>query len=245
MTSLKNIFVVLVRAENPINIGQTTRAMKNFGVSKLILVNCVPHKVDEAYTPGWKARNILKQAVCAKNLLKVFSSKDYSIGFTTRVGRERGGTIPYPKLSREILDIAKKRKVFLVFGNEKNGLSNEELSLCFKTATVPAAKAYSSLNLSHAVVAVLSRVFSESSAGGQLFKQPESIRPSTDEFEKFSAEIYQTMLAAGYKKSGPIDEIHKHMRDFFKRSQIDKRELHLFQSLFSRMKQQLGPKSPQ
>lgn len=239
LMSLKNIHIVLVRAENPVNIGQTARAMKNFGTSKLILVNCVPHKVEEAFTPGWKARNILKQAVCLKSLSKAFSAKDYSVGFTTRVGRERGGTVPFPKLPAEILQTAKKKKIFLVFGNEKNGLSNEEISFCFKTSTVPAAKAYSSLNLSHAVVAVLSRLFAESGKGNQLFELPASIYPSPSEFKQFDQTLYDLMLLTGYKKPGPVDEIHKHMAHFFKRVQMDKRELHLLESFFARIKHRL------
>ncbi|HNV85805.1 MAG TPA: TrmH family RNA methyltransferase [Candidatus Omnitrophota bacterium] len=235
---LKNLHVVLVRAENPVNIGQSARAMKNFGVSRLILVNCAPHKTPEAYTPGWKARDILDSAKQEEDLGRVTAQSSFSVGFTTRIGKRRGEARPFPEWLPRILDALRSKKVHLVFGNEKNGLSNEELEKCHAIAIIPANRDYSSLNLSHAVAVALYGIFSSSPEAIRAGEKPREVYPSPGELEIFSRRLLETLEAAGYGQSerdGFVFQIHEKMQRFFRKSAPDRRELHLFQSFLSRI----------
>jgi tRNA C32,U32 (ribose-2'-O)-methylase TrmJ len=87
--TLCNIHIVLVRAENPANIGQVARVMKNFGLSRLFLVDCVPHQVQEAYTLGWNAKEILDDARVLP-LKEAIQDSVLTVGFTRRSGHSRG-----------------------------------------------------------------------------------------------------------------------------------------------------------
>ena len=181
-SDLKRVQVVLVRAENPINIGQAARAMKNFGLSKLVLVRSTFHRVPEAYTPGWKARTLLDRAVVKRSLGDVIKGVSLAIGFTTRAGRRRGAPKPFVELIPQVLEMVKHQKVALVFGNEKNGLSNEELAKCHLMATIPAVKEYSSLNLSHAVAISASFLFHATQEAREIFKKPERFHTTPEDF---------------------------------------------------------------
>eukprot|EP00890_Picochlorum_soloecismus_P006224 jgi/Picsp_1/6602/NSC_03945-R1_trna rrna methyltransferase len=62
-----------------------------------------------------------------------------------------------PKSSRG--DDGEQQNIMLVFGREENGLLDEEISLCHHAVSIPSNKAFASLNLSHAVAVVLSRLY--------------------------------------------------------------------------------------
>jgi len=64
------------------------------------------------------------------------------VGFTTRRRIERGALIPFNLVIPKMLEVMKDGKVHLVFGNEKDGPSNEELSKCRVVVTIPADAAY-------------------------------------------------------------------------------------------------------
>jgi len=151
MFDMRNIQIVLVRAENPANIGQVARAMKNFGLSRLLLVDCVPHQVPEAYTLGWNAREILDRAAVFPSLGDALCDSVLSIGFTRRSGHSRGEPRPFLEILPQVMEAASNHNVALVFGNERNGLSNEEIRLCHLPAILPTSQEHASLNLSHAV----------------------------------------------------------------------------------------------
>jgi len=239
---LKNLCVVLVRAENPVNIGQSARAMKNFGVSELILVNCAPHKTPEAYTPGWKAKKILDSAKREKDLGRVTAQSSFAVGFTTRTGRRRGEARPFSEWLPQILETLPSQKAHLVFGNEKNGLSNEELEKCHAVARIPANRDYPSLNLSHAIAIACHEIFNALPDKAGIPKKPRSAYPAPEEMEAFFSRLFETLEAAGYRKSGRADfpgRIHETMKHFFRRSGPDRRELHLFQSFLARIRQRI------
>ncbi len=237
--SLKNLSVVLVRAENPVNIGQAARAMKNFGAGKLILVDCAPHRVPEAYTPGWKARKILDHAKRTKSLNSLLKDNSIAVGLTARAGKRRGAPRPIADLLPDILDALKSQKVALIFGNEKNGLSNEELKKCHWMATIPAAKEYTSLNLSHAVVVVLSLIYSQTPNAGSLYEKPKRFHTKPREFEALMEDFRCILKQVGYRNTPKMawrDQVMANLSRYFKKSGLDRRELHLFKAFLSRIR---------
>jgi tRNA/rRNA methyltransferase len=241
----KNIQIVLVRAENPINIGQAARAMKNFGLSRLALVRCAPHQVEEAYTPGWKARKILDNASTFPAFKDAVGGSSLVVGFTNRGGKRRGEGRSVIDVLPQIVELAAHQQISLVFGNEKNGLSNEELNVCHEIATIPASKEYTSLNLSHAVAVVSFLIFSQTEDARLLKKKPEHYYGTPAEFEKLMEDFRTTLLSLGYQSpagEGPLESTLGHIRRFFSRGSLDKRELHLFEAFLSRVQARLNSK---
>jgi len=236
---LKNLQVILIRAENPINIGQSARAMKNFGVNKLVLVSCTPHRVPEAYTPGWKARKILNQARRVTSLNSALKGQVLAIGFTARAGKRRGEPRSFARLVPEIVKALPHQKVALVFGNEKNGLSNEELKQCHWMATIPAEREYTSLNLSHAVAIVLSAVYMQIPQAHSLFRKPARFHSKPEEYAVLMRDLGLILRRLNYRNTLQMPVLNKVAMGFdhyFKKAGMDRRELHLFQSLVSRIR---------
>ena len=233
ISTLKKLRVVLARAQNPANIGLAVRTMKNFSVSKLILVNCAPIKNSEAYTTGWKGKKILDTAKQPADLKKALKKPCFSIGFTRRLRSARGTPVNLKDIVPQIIEAMNDQNVFLVFGNEKNGLSNEELSLCDVAVTIPANPLYPSLNLSHAVAIVLFEIFAQLNLFRSMFKKHERFYATDLEFRILMDHFLQTLKLLGYqeeKKKDLLNKVHQQIINFFKKSNLEKRELNLFEA---------------
>ena len=159
------ISVILIQPENSGNIGAVARAMKNFGVSDLVVINPkVKVNTITCRKRSKHAANIIqKTKVKDMNYLKKF---DYLIATTGKLGTDYN--IPRTPLTPEQLSgmiknkLAKTKKIGLVFGRESKGLFNEEIALCDFVVAIPTSKKYFSMNLSLAVSTVLYEIFKRS-----------------------------------------------------------------------------------
>lgn len=146
------ISVVLFEPEHPGNVGAVARVMQNFDFQNLILVNpkC-DHLSSEAIARSKHAKSILAKA----KVLQSVAGFDCLIGTTARLGTDYN--IPRsPILSNQLNGIVPgTQKVWLVFGSEGYGLSNDFLRKCDFVVHIPTPGRHSTLNLSHAVAIVL------------------------------------------------------------------------------------------
>jgi TrmH family RNA methyltransferase len=143
--------VVLVRPRNPLNIGAAARALANFGLADLVVV--------DPFEPVWREA---RSAVGAEDLLKtahaVSALPEALKGVTLVVGTTSGSRRSLPQELMSLADIAawlrKKRRhqhAAILFGSEKTGLSNEDLSLCHALIRIPTTPACPSMNLGQSV----------------------------------------------------------------------------------------------
>lgn len=145
--------MVLVHPRNPLNIGAAARAMANFGFEQLRLVE--PYRVasDEA-----------RSAVHAEELLlaaREFATVGEAVADchvvcgTTALG-PRELNVPLYDLEEAAIRIRKARgRVAILFGSEKFGLSNDDMSHCHWLVRIPAIPAHRSMNLGQAVAVTL------------------------------------------------------------------------------------------
>ena len=172
--------IVLVETSHPGNIGSVARAMKNMGLSSLVLINPKKFPHDEATALAGNAGDVLEKA-------KIFGSikeavKNSKIIFATSA-RER--TIEWPVASakdaaQEINQLAAEGlEVSILFGREDRGLTNEELQLSNKHLIIPAHPEYPVLNIAMSTQVVCYELYQAS--------QHEPIGPWQD-FPEYSAE---------------------------------------------------------
>jgi len=144
--------IILCRPQLGENIGAAARAMKNFGLSDLRLV---------APRDGWPNEKAEAMAVTAKDILdnaRVFDTlhdalADLNMVFAT-TARDRGiikEVLTPDEAARRLRHASPDDKTGLLFGNERAGLENDDISLCDTVVTVPTAE-FSSLNLGQAVL---------------------------------------------------------------------------------------------
>lgn len=143
----RSLRIVLVQPRNPLNIGAAARAMANFGLDELVLV--APYAV--AWQTARSARGgatLLQRAPTADNIPAAVAGCQWVIGTTA-------GTARTPELPLEDwADVAASLPAgpsALLFGSEKTGLSQEDISHCHRLASLPTVAEAPSMNLGQAV----------------------------------------------------------------------------------------------
>ncbi len=146
--------VILVEPQLAENIGMTARAMANFGLSDLRLVN--PKN-------GWPKKGVREAASGATHVLDsatLYASVAEAVGDLSYVlattARERGQMKRVLSPEDAMADIVAqaRRRTGILFGRERVGLDNDEISLADAIVTFPVAPDFPSLNLAQAVLLV-------------------------------------------------------------------------------------------
>ncbi len=148
--------IILVEPQLGDNIGMAARAMANFGLSELRLV---------APRDGWPNPAAVAAAAGATALLEnatVHASTQEAIADLSFVlatsARSRGQMKRVLAPDAALADVAARLRagqgVGILFGRERTGLENDDISLCDALVTFPVDPAFASLNLAQAVLLV-------------------------------------------------------------------------------------------
>lgn len=166
---MRDTVVVLVGPKNEGNVGAVARAMKNFGVSRLVLVDPCPIG-DEAARRAMHGADVLEAAKTVGTLDEALRGADLVAGTT---GISTQSEKKFLRIALDPPDFAKRVAAMdgtlaVLFGREDFGLLDEELARCDLLVSIPASPQYPILNLSHAAVIVLYELFAAGRAKGRL-----------------------------------------------------------------------------
>jgi TrmH family RNA methyltransferase len=235
---LDRIAIVLVRARNPNNIGAVARAMHDFGFRDLRLVN-------EYSVPLEAARSAIDASAVlagAREFLSVTEAvADCTlVAGTTAVG-ERDLQHPLfalseatPKILQTLRDPAvtpnEGPRAALLFGSEKTGLSNDELSHCNWLLTIPMYQhldhRHPSMNLGQAVAVCLYelvRLEGEPTRQRELPHTGRNAQPATaGDVERLTALFQQLLEASEYTRHHPANSSAADLRRRLLRLQFDR-----------------------
>ena len=219
--------VVVVEPETPGNVGTIARAMKNFGLSDLKLVNPPELEEDgEAYGFAGHAReDVLPNAdtVTFEEVVERY----YTVGTTAITGEDDRSHERYPfKTPTEFR--ASLRTVdaptAVVFGREGRGLNNEELRRIDEVCSIPAAADYPVLNLGQAATVVLYELRELTVGETQLPDTAVTRAPEAD-VERFH-EYFGEFLEATGQKPHRREKNEVLMRRLLGRAHPTEREIH-------------------
>ena len=157
---MKNKFgFILIRPQLGQNIGSCARVIKNFGFSKLSIVN------PRDGWPNYKARmtsvgafDMLKKVKVYNNTLESIKKYDLVLSTTARkrdINKKHISITNFTKL----IESKKKLNIGIMFGPEASGLSNEDLSYSNSIIKIPTSKKFSSMNLSHSMTIICYEIF--------------------------------------------------------------------------------------
>jgi|GEM_PF-449642 len=157
---LSRVRIVLVGTREAGNLGQTARAMLNMGLTRLTLVApaCTPHGA-EARRRAMHAWEIIKLADTVGDLGTALADTIYSIAFTTGSARSEARPVSFEGLLDDLTTLTAQGDVALVFGNEVDGLSNDDLRQCSARARLTTSPELPSLNLAQAVLLAAHHVY--------------------------------------------------------------------------------------
>lgn len=195
---LDRLQVVLVAPRNPLNIGAAARAMANFGFNRLRVVNPYPLAFHEARS-AVGASAILAGAEEFATVAQAVADCHLVVGTASLSRREP--LHPVRQLANAAVLIRKRLSsnngVALLFGSEKRGLSNQDLSHCHWLIRIPTLDDQPSMNLGQAVAVCLYEIASGAPPAPPSQK---SVPAASSDLERLTRLFLETLSASGYLK---------------------------------------------
>ncbi len=231
--SLNNIYFILVRPQIGENIGSVARAIKNFNIKYLRIVNprCSwPNHKALATSVG--ANDILKSSKIYSSIEKSIEDLDIIFASSSRIRKVNKKVISVSNLKTKI---KRGRKIGILFGPEASGLSNDEISCADYLVKIPNNKKFSSLNLSHSAIIFCFEIFNYFSKKKVKYKTGyKSLIAKKSDVNKFLAFIIK-----GLDKKGFLQPNHKrksmirNINNIFHRINLSDQEIRILLGIFS------------
>jgi tRNA/rRNA methyltransferase len=190
------LVIVLVRTHSPGNLGAVARAAKNFGAALRLLDPRCDRGHPDALAFASGAEKLLADAVVVSDWHALELHADRVVALTSLRGRTTRGLPPattWPALRRE----GASRRVALVFGPERGGLTTAELARCEARLSLPTAAAFPTLNLAQAVAAALVLARPPGATG-----RATSAAAPARELNRLLGRCHELLAAAGYPARG-------------------------------------------
>jgi TrmH family RNA methyltransferase len=218
---LERLRVVLVSTRNPLNIGAAARAMSNFGFLRLRVVNPYDAAFREARSAVGAAK-VLTRAKTFGSIAEAVADCVLVVGTTAAYDRELQH--PLRRLehaSRMIRKQLASGRVALLFGSEKRGLSNADLSHCHWLMRIPTSEQNFSMNLGQAVAVCLYELVRDFKASSNVEKLKVA---SAGELERITSLLLDAMRVSGYLKRRPIADVDERIRRMVLRLKLPARD---------------------
>lgn len=232
LEKLTQIRVVLVETTHPGNIGATARAMKNMGLSRLVLVqpHYFPHADATARASG--ADDILHQASVVESLPEALAGCRLVLATSAR-RRELSNTILEARhaAQRAIAHAEQGDDVAIIFGQERSGLSNEQLGLSHYQILIPCNPEFSSLNLGAAVQLMMYECRMAALADANEVELPAEPLATAEEMEHFYRHLEQVMIESGFLKPDNPRQLMRRLRRLFNRAQVESLEVNILRGI--------------
>jgi TrmH family RNA methyltransferase len=215
-----SLCVVLVDVRNPLNIGAAARAMSNFGFPHLRLVN--PYEIafrDARSAVG--AAETLANAEVFRTVAEAVADCSLVVGTTAVRHRDlQHDLVPVaPGASMMRSHFAAKEKCALLFGSEKFGLSNLDISHCHWLMHIPTREDHCSMNLGQAVAICLY----ELARDPDLAIEPRRGDPvSSADVERITDTLLEALRVSEYPKLNTSKSFHGAVRRVIRRLRMQK-----------------------
>jgi tRNA/rRNA methyltransferase len=232
MPTLRNISVILVEPRGPINIGMVARAMANFGVSELRLVNPCDHLDLEARKYALNALPLLERAQIFPDLGSALADLHYSIATTRRLGQHRDVPLCLADVPAQLSNLPDSSRIGLVFGREDIGLTTAEVASCSAAATIPTDPGFASLNLAQAVILFLYEL-NRSPAADTLV--PATEQATHEDFDDLFALMEETLKRCAFLNDAHPELIMHPLRRLHHAAVRDRDDLNLLRGMWAQL----------
>jgi tRNA/rRNA methyltransferase len=240
---LDRLRVVLVDTRNPLNLGAAARAMSNFGVLRLRVVNPYDVAFREARSAVGAAR-LLADAEEYKSVADAVADCGLVVG-TTAV-RHRELQHPLHRLDEGASLIRMKLAsscVAVVFGSEKFGLSNDELAHCQWLMHIPTRDEHISMNLGQAVAVTLYELVRQGKVESKP-PVPGAVEPATaGELERITTALLEALDISGYVNSVVAATTEDKARRMIRRMNLNARDSEVLLGMLRQILWKLGPRT--
>jgi tRNA (cytidine32/uridine32-2'-O)-methyltransferase len=238
--TLTTIRIVLVGTTHPGNIGATARAMKTMGLTQLYLVS-------PKYFPDPKAREM---AVGADDLLAqavVVNSLDEALVGCQLIfassARRRDLAIPCvtPAGCAELVASSHNGvEIAILFGQERIGLTNEELLRCHYHVQIPTNPDFSSLNLAQAVQIMAYELRLKCLNPSALVPTNQDELATAQDVELFYTHLWDVLTTIRFLKPNSPGRVKQRLRRLFNRAGLEAQEVNILRGILTHVQKALG-----
>jgi TrmH family RNA methyltransferase len=213
----------MVSTRNPLNIGASARAMANFGFSQLRVVNPYDVAFREARS-AVGAAPLLQSAEEFPSVAEAVADCRLVVGTTSVGHRELQHSIRRLEYGARLIGrTLREAPVGLLFGSEKFGLSNEDMSHCHWLMRIPTIDADLSMNLGQAVALCLYELARDPKAAEA---KPEKIRRAgAGENEQITALLTEVLRESGYINPVTAASTEEKIRRLIRRLDVGDRDV--------------------
>ena len=204
------IRLVLLRPRNADNLGAIARAMKNFGLTDWVVVSPNPGLLE---APGMhrlavKSGELLETVRRVETLAEAVADCTWVVGTTMRQLDGRRRLFP-EEVAQE--GVERAEQFAIVFGDERSGMTNEDLAQCHALSVIPTADEQPSLNLSQAVVVYAQALFNAARVHASTGKaRPAPALADDATLRALKQTLGQTLTASGFLRDdgrSALDEL--------------------------------------
>lgn len=237
---LKKVVVVLDHPDESRNIGAVCRAMANNDIKELRIVGDIQnYDVEHIHVLAIHAGYIFDSAKFYNSIKEATFDCAICAGTTRRMGKKRGKLyLPedFAKKTSEITGNQNEKessggKVAVIFGNERTGLTDEQLEQCNIGVTIPSSKDFGSLNLSHAVQIICYHLFRENLV--EQKKVVAGVTPISLERLNKSVDIISNSLEnVGFFKMPGREDMENFWRNILARASLTESEAKYLEKTF-------------
>ncbi|MBI3552114.1 MAG: RNA methyltransferase [Elusimicrobia bacterium] len=223
---------VLARPRNPNNIGAVARAMANFGLRDL--------RVVDPYEPVWKETKsaldggAVLQNARAMGLPEALAGSQLVLGTSDGRRKRARPVIPLPGLWDYLgRNLPAGGRVAILFGSEKTGLTNTELQHCRAVLRIPTQDDAPSMNLGQAAALIAAELARP--ALPQETTGPQSPAPTTEQLEDLVRKMVSALESLGYALRTPKDAKAERIRRMLNGWMLSRRDAAFLQGVFARV----------
>ncbi len=221
---LDRLRVVLVATRNPLNIGAAARAMSNFGVMRLRVVNPYEAAFREAKS-AVGASGLLAEAEQYDQVADALEDCKLIVGTTVAGDRDlQHRLLSLEPAAQTIKRQLKSGPVAILFGSERYGLSNEELSHCHWLMRIPTREEHGSMNLGQAVAVCLYELIRGRKAPAKTAPTEKDAKEKTiatsKQVERLTQILLDVLSTSGYVQSHSVSAEEK-LRRLVRRMQLN------------------------
>ena len=228
--------VVFLQPETSGNIGALARVMKNFGFSKLVLVDPLCPIDDAAVARAKHAQDILESVETVTNLSVIRERYNLLVATSAITGNAYNITRDFLTV-RDFAERYRKirGKIAIVFGREGEGLHNREIDMCDILVNIPSSPVYRTLNVTHAAAIIFYELFL-STLKEDLYEELELAREKEkDLMIGYIRDIMNIIGLSGDKRKKTITGF----RRIIGKSMLTRREAFLLLGFFRGLKERL------
>ena len=229
--------IVLVDTSHPGNIGAAARAMKNMGLSSLVLVRPQSYPDPEATARASGAADLLAEASVLPSIDAAIAGCGLVLGTSARRRNANWRMLDARAAAAELLAASVARPAAVLFGGERNGLANDELARCHALIQIPADPAYESLNLAQAVQIVCYEIMM-AGRNPRDAAEPATQPAGSEDMAALHRHLDAVLERIGFMNEGNAAQLRPRLERLLARAVPDDKEVRILRGLLAAIERQ-------